>query len=74
MFVLVVAILTSVYAIVSNDVFSLTATLFSSVITLPVPSSNNSDNNYNDLPVALNIKPNACNLGDYNPDAYSLPI
>ena len=72
MFALIVIILTSIYIIVFDGVSPLTTTLFSSDITLSIPYSN-SDNNYNDLLVALNIKPSAYNLDDYNPNTYNLP-
>ena len=69
-FVLIVVILTSVYAVVSDGVSPLIATLFSSVMTLPVPSGSNSS--YDDPLVVLNIKPGACSLGGYSPGVYSL--
>ena len=71
MFALIVVILILIYAIVSDDVSPFTATLPSSIITLSIPNSNNSG--YNDLLIALNIKPNAYNLDDYNFNIYNLP-
>ena len=49
---------------------ALVTTLFSSVITLLIPYNNN--NNYNDPLVALNIKPDAYNLDNYNINTYNL--
>ena len=74
MFVLIVVVLTSVYIIVSDGVSPLIITLFSSSMTLPIPYDNNGNYGYNDLLIALNIKPNAYNLDDYSPDIYGLPI
>ena len=71
-FVLIVVILTLIYVVIFDDVSSLIAALFSSDITLLIPYNNS--NGYNGLPVALNIKPGAYNLGNYNPDIYNLPI
>ena len=73
MFVLTVVVLTSVYIIVFDGVSPLIAALFSSDTTLLVTYSNNNDY-YDGLPVALNIKPGAYNLGDYGFNAYNLPI
>ena len=71
-FTLIVIILTSIYIIVFDGVSPLIATLFSSVITLPIPY--NSRNGYNDLLIALNIKSSAYNLNNYNSDIYNLSI
>ena len=72
MFALIVIILILIYIIVFNDVFSFITTLFSSGITLLILY--NSNNNYNGLLIALNIKPGAYNLDSYNPNIYNLPI
>ena len=72
-FALIVVILTSVYIIVFNGVFPLTAALFSSVITLPVSGDNN-NNGYDGLLIALDIKPDACSLGGYSLNIYDLPV
>ena len=72
MFVLIVIILILIYTIVFNDVSSLITTLFSSGITLLVPYNNSND--YNDLLIALNIKPNAYGLDNYSLNTYNLPI
>ena len=69
-FILIVIVLTLICIIVFNDVFSFITTLFSSVITLLISYNND----YNGLPVALNIKPGVYNLDDHNPNAYSLPV
>ena len=71
MFVLIVIILTSVYAVVSDGVSSLITALLSSVMTLPVPYNGGGD--YNGLLIALGIKPGVYNLSSYDPNTYSLP-
>ena len=71
-FILIVIILILVYIIVFDGVSSLIIALFSSVITLPVFNSGKGD--YNDLSVALGIKPGAYNLDNYDPNVYNLPI
>ena len=63
-FALIVVVLTLIYTVVFDGVFSLIATLFSSDITLSIPYNN--DNNYNDLLIVLSIKPGAYKLDDYN--------
>ena len=73
-FILVVIILISVYAIVLDGVSSLITALFSSGMTLLVPYNNDGNDGYNDLPVVLNIKPGAYNLGGCGPNVYSLSI
>ena len=73
MFVLIVVILILIYVIVFNGVFFLTAALFSSITTLPVPGRDSSGS-YDGLLIVLGIKPGACNLGGYSFDAYNLPI
>ena len=65
-------ILISILAVGVEGVSSLIVTLFSSVITLPVPYGGKGS--YDGLLVALNIKLSAYNLGNYSPDVYSLPI
>ena len=71
-FVLVVVVLTLIYVIVSDGVSSLIAALFSFVITLLIPY--NDSDGYDDLLVALGIKPGVCSLGDYSPNVYNLFI
>ena len=70
-FALIIVILISVYAVVFDGVSSLIAALFSSDITLLILYGG--DNNYNGLLVVLNIKPGVYSLGDYGPNACSLP-
>ena len=72
MFVLIVVILILVCAVVLNGVSSFITTLFSSGITLPVFYSDNGG--YDGLSVALNIKPDVCNLDGYSFNIYSLFI
>ena len=63
-------ILTSIFVVGVERMFSLVITLFSSVITLPV--SYNSGGGCNGPPVALGIKPGVCDLGGCGPDAGNL--
>ena len=56
-----------------DGVSPLTITLLSSIITLSV-SYNDYGCSYNDLLIALNIKPGAYSLDDYSLSIYSLPI
>ena len=69
-FTLIMIILISVLVVGVEGVSSLITALFSSVITLSVLYSGKGS--YNDLLIALNIKPGACNLGNYNPNIYNL--
>ena len=55
--------------IVSDGVFSLITTLFSSGTTLLIPYNGSDD--YDGLLIALNIKPGVYNLGNYNFNIYS---
>ena len=68
---MIIIILISIFVVGVEGVFSLIITLFSSVITLLVPYNNRS---YNDLLVALNIKPGAYNLDGYSTGVYNLSI
>ena len=58
-------------AIVFNDVSPFIITLFSSIITLPVPCD---DGGYNGPPVALDIKAGVYSLGGYSAGTYGLPF
>ena len=71
-FILIVIVLTSVYIIAFNGVSFFINTLISFGTTLPIPY--NDSNGYDGLLVILNIKPSAYNLGNYNPNTYSLSI
>ena len=55
-----------------DGVSSLIITLLSSTMTLLVSYNNKDD--YNGLLIVLNIKSGAYNLGNYNPNIYSLPF
>ena len=70
-FILVVVVLTLIFVVGVKGVSLLITTLFSFSIKLPVPYSGG---DYNGPSVALNIKPNAYNLDNYDANTYSLPI
>ena len=72
MFVLVVVVLTLIYTIISDGVSFFIITLFSFGTTLSV--SYNGNNGYNDLLIALGIKPGVCSLGGYGFDAYGFSV
>ena len=71
MFILIVIILISIFAVEIKNVFFIIIMLFSSIITLLIPYGNGG---YGGLLVVLNIKSNVCNLDDYNADIYGLSI
>ena len=71
-FVLVVVILTLIYAVVSDGVSPLITTLLSSTITLLVLYGDN--NGYNDLLIVLGIKFGVYGFGGYSPGIYGFPI
>ena len=69
-FTLFVVILILIFVIILVEISSFIITLSSSITKLLIPYNNN----YNDLLVALNIKPNAYNLDNYNINTYNLPV
>ena len=72
-FILIVVVLTSVCAVVSDGVSPLIAALFSSGTTLLITYGGGGGGGCDGLPVALGIKPGACSLGGCGPGAYGLP-